>query len=48
MHSILSAISRFAAALPAPRTGDLNMMILIAVILIAVFFMFIIVKKRHR
>jgi|GEM_PF-6417162 len=48
MHSMLLAMPRCAAVLTAPRTGDLNMMILIAVILIAVFFMFIIVKKRHR
>ncbi len=41
-------LPRIAAMLPAPRTGDLNMLILIAVILITAFLIFIILKRRRR
>ncbi len=41
-------LPRIASLLPAPRTGDLNMLILIAVILITAFMIFIVLKRRRR
>ena len=57
---LLSFIRNFAAVLPlkpadpaarqilAPQTGDINVMIIVAVILIAAFLFFILLKGRNK
>lgn len=58
--SLMSFIRNFAAVLPlrpaehaarrilAPQTGDINVMIIVAVILIAAFLFFILLKGRNK
>lgn len=52
--NILNLYTRAASLLPsaatalAPMTGDINVMIVVAVILIAAFMIFILLKSRRR